>query len=363
MDMLKDLQAVARAWIPFAIALATTIVVLAVARRVIIVRRRVLREAGTTVREFVMLVLTAIAATSLILALPIGETTRGEILSLIGLAVTATIALSSTTFIGNAMAGLMLRALNNFRAGDFLKVGEYFGRVSEQGFLHTEIQTEERDLTTLPNLYLATNPVTVVRSSGTIVSATVSLGYDVPRRRIEALLKRAAERAELAEPFVYVLELGDFAVTYRVAGFLGEVKQLITARSRLRAMMLDELHDGGVEIVSPTFMNQRRIPDDRRFVPPVEPERAATRAAGPDDIPEALMFDKAEEAESIEQARHQVSRVAAEIAATRKARDAAPADQRAHFDARLEILEAQRVRFAERADRMAAAGSSTTQDA
>jgi small conductance mechanosensitive channel len=356
MGMLQDVLTVTRAWLPFAIALGTTIVVLGIARSVLIVRRLVLGRFGTVARELVMLLLTAVAAAALVLTLPVSDTTRGQLLSLLGLVVTAAIALSSTTFIGNAMAGLMLRALHNFRAGDFLKVGDHVGRVSEQGFLHTEIQTEDRDLTTLPNLYLVTNPVTVVRSSGTIVSATVSLGYDVSRRRVEALLREAAERAELAEPFVQILELGDFAVTYRVAGFLTEVRHLITARSRLRAMMLDSLHEGGVEIVSPTFMNQRRLPEERRFVPPAEEEpTAAARADRAEDIPEALMFDKAEEAESLEQARYQVERVADEIEATKRARDGAPPERRAGFDARLAILETQRARFAERAERMAAA--------
>jgi small conductance mechanosensitive channel len=349
MEILKDLEAAARAWLPFAIAFGTIAVVLLVARHVLIVRRLVLPEIGAVMRELIMLVLTVVAVAILVLTLPIRESTRGQILSLLGLAVTATIALSSTTFIGNVMAGLMLRALHNFRPGDFLKVGEHFGRVSEQGFLHTEIQTEERDLTTLPNLYLVTNPVTVVRSSGTIVSATVSLGYDVPHGQVEELLEQAAEQAELAEPFVQIIELGDFSVTYRVAGFLAEVRHLITVRSRLRTAMLDALHGGGIEIVSPTFMNQRQLAEGRRFVPPAE--RPAARRA-PTEIPETLMFDKADEAESIEEARQQVARVDEEIAATKTAREAAPHDGRTSFDAKLEVLEAQRVRFAERAERM-----------
>ncbi|MBW1832418.1 MAG: mechanosensitive ion channel, partial [Deltaproteobacteria bacterium] len=119
-----------------------------------------------------------------ILQLPIGEAERGQLLSLLGLLVTAAIALSSTTLIGNAMAGLMLRSIRNFRPGDFIVVDGHRGRVSELGLLRTEIQTERRNLTTLPNLYLITNPVTVVRPSGTFISATVSLGYDVPREKI-----------------------------------------------------------------------------------------------------------------------------------------------------------------------------------
>ena len=146
----------------------------------------------------------------ILLSLPIRDSTRGQLLSLLGIVLSAAIALSSTSLIGNAMAGLMLRMTRSFRAGDFLKVGEHFGRVSERGILHVEIQTEDRDLTTLPNLFLVSSPIRVVHSDGTIVSATVSLGYDVPRADVKACLVAAAESAGLADPFVQVLELGDF---------------------------------------------------------------------------------------------------------------------------------------------------------
>jgi hypothetical protein len=155
-----------------------------------------------------------------------------------------------------------------------------------------EIQTEDRDLTTIPNFYLVTNPYKVVRSTGTIVSSNVSLGYDVPRVQVETLLKEAAVAAELEEPFVLVLELGDFAVTYRVAGLLTEVKGILSARSRLHQMVLDKLHEGGVEIVSPNFMNTRAIPEGRLFIP--RPQGGALPE--PEATPEEVIFDKAEEA-------------------------------------------------------------------
>jgi small-conductance mechanosensitive channel len=100
-----------------------------------------------------------------------------------------------------------------------------------------------------------TNPVKVVHSSGTIVSTQLSLGYDQHHTEIEALLVEAAQASGLEEAFVQILELGDFSVTYRVAGFLSDVKQLLSVRSRLQASVLDMLHGAGVETVSPTFMN------------------------------------------------------------------------------------------------------------
>ena len=228
--------------------------------------------------------------------MPISDTLRGQILGLFGILASATLALSSTTFLGNALAGILLRSVRSFKVGDFIHVQNQFGRVSGRGLFHIEIQTEDRDLTTIPNLFLATNPVKVKRFSGTIVSSEVSLGYDVPRQKVEELLKIAAESADLEEPFVYITNLGDFSVTYRVCGLLVEIKELLSARSRLNARILDSLHEGGVEIVSPTFMNTRAVAE-KIFIPAFE-KTAADETKGPN--PEEIIFDKADMAENLE---------------------------------------------------------------
>lgn len=232
-----------------------------------------------------------------VIVLPVSSELRGQLLSLIGIIISAAIALSSTTVLGNALAGLMLRVVKGFKIGDFITVEGHFGRVSERGLFHTEIQTEQREFTTLPNLYLVQHPLTTIRSSGTAINTHVSLGYDVPRGKVEDLLKQAAEEAGLEDPFVHVMELEDFSVTYRVSGILSEVKELITARSRLRSAVMDALHGGGVEIVSPTFMN-RRSADEKTFIPEVEGEEKAEEE---ESRAEDVVFDKAEEAESREE--------------------------------------------------------------
>jgi small conductance mechanosensitive channel len=80
-----------------------------------------------------------LAVLLIILFMPFGDTMRGQLLGLFGLIVSATIALSSTTIVGNAMAGLMLKAIGNCRPGNYITVGTYFGRISEMDLLHTEI--------------------------------------------------------------------------------------------------------------------------------------------------------------------------------------------------------------------------------
>jgi small-conductance mechanosensitive channel len=245
--------------------------------------------------QLLLLVLGIVGAILIILALPISDTLRGNILSLFGLVMTGVMALSSATFVSNAFAGSMLRLTRSFRVGDYIKVGEQGGRVTERGIFHTEIQTEDRDLTTFPNLFLVTNAVTVVRASGTITSATISLGYDIDHAKVEELLIKAAESVELRDPYVHVMELGDFSVTYKVCGFLEDIKVLLTTRSRLKKSILDTLHAARVEIVSPTFMNQRPQKEGVIMIP-----AASIRAASVKEevTAEAIIFDKADDAEA-----------------------------------------------------------------
>lgn len=282
-------------WAPTVVTCGIGIVVVAGADRVLQHRHKARKETHAGIlaplMTFSLVGITLVAVT---LTLPIGEAARGQLLGLLGLLVTAAVALSSTTVLGNAMAGIMLRAIRAFRPGDFVRVGEHVGRVSDQGILHTEIQTEDRDLTTLPNLYLVTHPLRVMRSSGTVVSATISLGYDIAHQEIEKHLLVAADRAGLSDPFVQVLELGDDAITYRTAGFLTDIKQLLSTRSNLRKAMLDTLHEAKIEIVSPRFLNLRSIREQDTVLP--EPAKIKRKHQVQD--PEARIFDKADAAEA-----------------------------------------------------------------
>jgi small conductance mechanosensitive channel len=264
---------------------------------ILLSKNRKLGEEQRSPRRIAMGVIVLLGCMLILLAIPIDDGVRSQLIGLLGLLLSVAIALASTTFVSNAMAGFMLRAVRSFRPGDFIQIGEQFGRVTERGLFHVEIQTEDRDLTTLPNLYLVSHPVKVIRYSGTVVSATVSLGYDIPYQQVVSLLIEAATNADLQNPFVQVTDLGDFSVTYRTAGILTEVKQLLTARSNLRAKILTTLHSAGVEIVSPNFMTQRQLREQERVLPP---DASSPSIDELDPVPEERIFDKAEQAEELE---------------------------------------------------------------
>ncbi|MBD3170256.1 MAG: mechanosensitive ion channel [candidate division Zixibacteria bacterium] len=296
-------------FLPALIAVISVVIIIILTR--FILNKRYSGSPGHQFRlQLIILLLSFAGLIIVILSLPISEGTTGQLLSLIGILLSAAIALSATTFVGNIMAGLMQRAVGSFRPGDFIRVGDYFGRVTDVGLFHVEIQTEDRDLTTMPNLYLATNPVKVIRSSGTLVTAEVSLGYDVPYPRIKECLLSAAGETELEDPFVHIIKLGDYSITYRIAGLLNDVKHLLSKRSQLKEKILDNLHGAGIEIVSPSFMNQRAV-GDKVFIP--EKPSSTTKEPEEHKPAEKIIFDKAEEAESIEKLRDRHGELQKEI--------------------------------------------------
>ena len=226
------------------------------------------KESTHIVRRTISFVIILIGALVFILSLPVEQNIKGQVLSFLGIIISAGIALSSTTVLGNLIAGIMNNSMNRFRNGDLIKVADFQGRVTRKSAFHTEIQLEDSNFMTIPNLFIATQPVKLTRKTNTVISTTVSLGYDVPRNKIEQALKEAAN-------------------------------------SLLNAKVMDLLHQKEIEIVSPSFMNQRRV-DEQKFVPPVivqEPE------AKKEETPEELIFTEANEAEKIENKKDYISRI------------------------------------------------------
>ena len=153
-----------------------------------------------------------------------------------------------------------------------------------------------------PNTYLISNPVTTIRTSGTIIATTLSLGYDVHHAQVEPLLLEAAAESRLEEPFFHILELGNYAITYRISGFLPETKWLIAARSNLCRRALDILHGQGIEIMSPAFMNQRRVDDAAKIIPTIVQKDLSCQPV----VAEEIVFDKADQAEQTENEKQQL---------------------------------------------------------
>jgi uncharacterized coiled-coil DUF342 family protein len=65
---------------------------------------------------------------------------------------------------------------------------------------------------------------------------------------------------------------------------------------------MDVLHEQGIEIVSPVFMNQRRV-DGLTFIPKEKPKKQPTTN---EPAPEEKVFDKAEDSSEIEELKDEI---------------------------------------------------------
>ncbi|MDY0288821.1 MAG: mechanosensitive ion channel family protein [Sphaerochaeta sp.] len=251
--------------------------------------------------------------------LPLDHEVKNQILSVLGVLFSAIIALSSTTLVGNAMAGIMLRMMHEFRGGDFIEVDSLIGRVTDFGIFHTEIQQVNRDVVSLPNLLLVQKAVKVTRRDGTFISLAVSLGYSLEHAEAEEALKEAALSCKLTDPFVFIEEFLDHAIRYRLYGLLEEPTERLSKTSELHKAVLQTLHAKGMEIASPTLMDRREFAKADQYVP-----KASTKTktkAKDEDVIEEKVFDKADEAQSLEDLRQSHEKKKKELAALKKGDD------------------------------------------
>ncbi len=280
-------------------------IILILANMWVFKKLKTVHSEGNVVKNSINIFVVLVGTLAFILTLPIENALKGQIVTFLGILVSAGIALSSTTLLGNLFAGIMNQSMNRFRNGDLIKMGEIRGRVVRTGSFHAEIQLEDSNFMTIPNIYIANHPVKLIRKSNTVISTTVSLGYDVPRHTIVDALKEAALVTGLTDPYVYITQLGDFSVSYKIHGFLNDSSKFFSTASQLNAHVMDKLHEQQIEIVSPTFMNQRRA-DETIFIPkrkPVEKPGDVTES------PEELIFDEAIKSEKIEKKKDFLIRV------------------------------------------------------
>ena len=182
------------------------------------------------------------------------------------------ISLGSTGIMNQVMSGLMVTYSRAVRVGDFVKIGDVEGTVMQLGTLSTKIKTPRNEEVTIPNALVVSNAATNFSrhaADGVLAPASVTIGYDVPWRQVQALLLMAAERTpgvrRTPAPFVLQTALGDFAVEYKVLVCLDQPHRRLPTLNVLHANIQDAFNEYGVQIMSP---NYEADPSERKTVPP-----------------------------------------------------------------------------------------------
>ncbi len=290
------------------------------------------KMSGGLVKGAVAIGIVLISVIFIILSLPIDIHLKGQILSFLAIITSAGIALSSTTLLGNIIAGIMNNTMKRYKNGDLVKIGDWQGRVTQRRMFHTEIQLEDSNLVSIPNLYIIGQSVKLYRHNNLVVQADVSLGYDIPRAHVEEAMKEAVIECGLKDPYMFILELGDYSVTYRIHGFLNDNSKYFTTRSILKAHVMDKLHQHNIEIVSPAFLNRRDVSHEK-FIP------RNIAAEDPDINPEELVFDKAIKSREIEHKMLVLTQIDKQQSILKTKMKGCTEDEKAKFESAFDHLE------------------------
>jgi small-conductance mechanosensitive channel len=215
------------------------------------------------------------------------------------------LSLGSSGIMNQAMSGLVLMYSRALKPGDYVRVGETEGTVTELGMLSTKISTTKREEVTLPNAVVVgatiKNFSRCPSEQGLLVYTSVTIGYDAPWRQVEGLLLMAARRtAELRDdspPFVLKTALSDFYVEYQLNAAVTLPATRVRVLDALHANVLDVFNEYGVQIMSPHFeTNPPRpvvVPSDQWYAPPADVSARHTarvpvsRTVRPGETPDA----------------------------------------------------------------------------
>ena len=203
------------------------------------------------------------------------------------------ISLGSTGIMNHIMSGLMITYSRALRCNDFVRIGEVEGTVTQLGALSTKIRTPRNEEITIPNAVVVSSATTNysrhAETDGLMMPTSVTIGYDVPWRQVEALLLLAASRTPglKPEPKPVVLQsaLDDFYVRYTLLVCLAQPNRRYPTLGALHASIQDAFNEYGVQIMSP---NYEADPGAPKVVPPsrwYSAPAASAAAAGHGAVP------------------------------------------------------------------------------
>ncbi|MBN2175807.1 MAG: mechanosensitive ion channel [Bacteroidales bacterium] len=183
--------------------------------------------------------------------------------------------LGSTSAIANIVAGIVITYMRPFKIGDRVQIAGSIGDVVEKSLLVTRLKTLKNEDVTIPNATIINthllNFSVYSENIGLILHTSVTIGYDVPWKKVNDLLLKAAKNTKLVwnepKPFVLQKSLDDYYVHYELNVYTKQANKMALIYSELHQNILDSFNAAGVEILSPKYVanrdgNASTIPQD-----------------------------------------------------------------------------------------------------
>jgi small-conductance mechanosensitive channel/CRP-like cAMP-binding protein len=159
--------------------------------------------------------------------------------------------------LGNAIAGLALQADQPYKVGDWIRVGDHEGRVTQISWRSTVLRTRESTLVALPNSSIADGPIVNYSEPAppTRIWIDVGVSYTTPPNHVKAVIAEAFTHVPLAmatpAPDVLVLEFANSAIVYRARCYVQDMERSSLAQDQIRTAIWYTFQRRGLDIPYP----------------------------------------------------------------------------------------------------------------
>jgi small-conductance mechanosensitive channel len=186
------------------------------------------------------------------------------------------VSLGSSSVVANIFAGVILTYTRAFQIGDRVKIAETIGDIVDKTLFVTHIRTIKNVVVTIPNGTVLSSHVVNYNAAANdpdtpplILHTTITLGYDVPWRKVhQALIDAALATSQILPeppPFVFQTSLDDFYVSYEINAYTTSPGIMAKIYGELHQNIQDKCNEVDIEILSPHYRavrdgNQTTIP-------------------------------------------------------------------------------------------------------
>ncbi len=169
------------------------------------------------------------------------------------------IGFASMNTIGNAIAGIIIMVSRPFKIRDRLVFQDRFVEVEDVDLIYTRMRTLDNIVISVPNQMLLD---TVIENQSVYDyirrRCVLTMEYSVDPKRVKEILLSAVATveglAEAPEPYVWVTDLGNFAMEYTLFYFISDTRRTIELDSKVRDAVYTAFTDEGIDLSTPNLI-------------------------------------------------------------------------------------------------------------
>ncbi|MGB9749005.1 MAG: mechanosensitive ion channel family protein [Candidatus Woesearchaeota archaeon] len=165
------------------------------------------------------------------------------------------LALQST--LGDFFSGIALMGDHPFKIGDVVQIDDVFGIVYDINFRSIKIKTYDNEIVIFPNSKVASSKIinhTALSPRRFVVDFGVEYGTDIDKAKKTALkaLEGIPEVIKEPAPFVYFLDFGEYALKFKLIGWVKTYDDLWNVKEKIRMNLYKEFNKAGIKFAFPT---------------------------------------------------------------------------------------------------------------